>query len=74
MPTEEQTYRESVGETLGRIEKNMKAGFDGVYDRQDHTNGRVRALEVWRGVILGGLAVITTLIVPIVIYILTKSV
>jgi len=31
------------------------------------TNGRLRALEVWRGFITGGLAVIGAVLIPIII-------
>jgi hypothetical protein len=33
------------------------------------TNGRVKALEMWRMFLLGGLGVITSLVIPLVIYI-----
>lgn len=38
------------------------------------TNGRVRSLEVWRGVIVGGLSVITALIIPVLLTILHAKV
>lgn len=55
-PTEEQTYREGVTDRLDEILTQVKK-----------TNGRVRSLEIWRGFIIGGLAVITALVIPILI-------
>lgn len=54
MRTEEETYRQGIVTTLGEILEQTKK-----------TNGRVRALEVWRGYIVGGLAVVTTLLIPV---------
>ena len=36
------------------------------------TNGRVSALEMWRSYLLGACAVMTLLLVPIIIYAVTK--
>jgi len=56
----------------------MKEGFQGVHDRQDYTNGKVtRAsediveLKNWQSFFKGGLAVLTVLVVPVLIYIIT---
>lgn len=42
-----------------------------VLEQTKKTNGRVGRLEQWKGFITGGLAVITVLIVPILIYLVT---
>ena len=36
------------------------------------TNGRVSKLEMWRMFILGGLSIVTVLIVPLILYVLTR--
>ena len=46
-------------------EENCKA-HEQIIARQDVTNGRVRSLEVWRGFILGGLAIVG-IVIPILI-------
>jgi len=33
------------------------------------TNGRVRALEIWRGVLVGGFSIISFIVFPLIIYI-----
>jgi hypothetical protein len=37
--------------------------------KQDYTNGNVRDLLLWRSFFLGGLGVITALVIPLVIYV-----
>ncbi len=51
---EETTYRLSINDKLDMILKEVR-----------HTNGRVRSLEVWRGFILGGLTIMSLVIIPI---------
>lgn len=43
--------------------------LDGIIKRQDYTNGNVGELQLWKSFILGGLGVITMLVIPLVIYI-----
>ena len=50
-----------IKETVIRIEKQVLK-----------TNGRVSALEMWRSYLLGACAVMTLLLVPIIIYAVTK--
>jgi len=38
------------------------------------TNGRLKKLENWRSFVVGGLSVITLLIVPIILYLVTQSI
>lgn len=38
-----------------------------IENKVDKTNGRVRSLEIWRGIITGGLIVISGVIIPIII-------
>lgn len=51
----------AIGESLNRIETQTTK-----------TNGRVRSLEVWKGVITGALSIITILILPI-FFVIFKS-
>ena len=47
----------AIMETLTRIEAQTI-----------RTNGRVRRLEIWRGVIIGGIAIIVTVVIPLTVY------
>lgn len=50
-------FMQEIRDTLQRIEaQTMK------------TNGRVSKLEIWRGFITGGLAILSALMVPIVVW------
>lgn len=57
-------------------EKERHDGFDekldGIIARQDYTNGTVKDLIIWRAGIVGAMAVITGLVVPLLIYIYNK--
>jgi hypothetical protein len=62
------------------LQKTMESGFRGVHKRQDTTNGNViknraeiEELKKWRSFIMGGLAVLTLLFVPILIFIITNG-
>lgn len=46
----------SVSESLNRIELQTTK-----------TNGRVRSLEVWKGFMMGGMAILSALVIPMVI-------
>ena len=51
----EEPSNQTLHEILTRIESKV-----------DKINGRVRSLEIWRGVITGGLIVISGVLVPII--------
>lgn len=77
---EEQTYRQGVQAALTDLKSDMKEGFAGVFKRQDKTNGHVAeaqrdiaSLKLWRAYITGGLSVVTLIMVPILLYIVTKG-
>jgi tetrahydromethanopterin S-methyltransferase subunit G len=44
--------------------------LDGITDRLDYTNGNVKDLLLWRSFILGGLAILTALVIPMAIMII----
>lgn len=46
--------------------------LDGITSRLDYTNGNVKDLLIWRAYILGGMAVITAMVFPMIWYILNK--
>ena len=60
---------QTLTELLKSLEKQIESGFKGVHDRQDTTNGRIGKLEdrtgqleIWRGVITGGLIILSGVI------------
>lgn len=60
---EEDQWRESVSSVLNEILGQTKK-----------TNGRVTKLEVWRGILLGGGAVVTAIVIPLVVYIFNSKI
>lgn len=48
------TFMDEIKETLGRIETQTIK-----------TNGSVRSLQVWRGFITGGLAILALIVIPL---------
>lgn len=52
--------------------RELDEKFDGLHEKLDlilaqttKTNGRVNRLEVWRGFVTGGLAIISIIVLPI---------
>lgn len=58
-------------ETLTEIVKEIREDVKEIVTQTKRTNGRVNSLEVWRGFITGGLAVLS-FVIGYVIYILEK--
>lgn len=56
-------WREETREQLTRIETQVTK-----------TNGRVSALENWRWMLIGGMTVILTIVIPLAIYVFKTSV
>ncbi len=63
----EEPSNETIYTLLLEIQKQNTADHNEIKQKQDKTNGRVRSLEIWRGVITGGLIIISGVIIPIII-------
>ncbi len=81
MPSDGFTVKEYLRDMDQRHETRFKSIEDAIKDatrqiteRQDKTNGRVKALEMWRSALVGGMAIITFLGAPNVIGVLANSV
>lgn len=51
---------------LDEMFKVIDEKLDKIIEQTTKTNGRVTVLESWRGVITGGLTVITVVVIPVV--------
>ncbi len=60
-----ETYTKSE---IDLMHKPMHDKLDKILAQTIKTNGRVGRLEVWRGYITGGLAILSILLVPILIW------
>lgn len=56
---------------LKQIHKQINENLEEIKVEVKKTNGRVRALENWRWFITGGLAILSILIIPILLKLLT---
>lgn len=70
--SEQESY--SIKEMISEFRHDVNARFDDVDNAQAHTNGDVSNLKVWRGYITGGLAVVTLILVPLLVYVLKQSI
>ena len=55
-------YRGDVKERLARIETILNRELPDIKEQLKLSNGRTRSLENWRNYILGGMAILTTII------------
>jgi hypothetical protein len=55
-------YRGDVKERLARIETILNRELPDIKEQLKISNGRTRSLENWRNYILGGMAILTTII------------
>jgi len=55
-------YRGDVKERLTRIETILNRELPDIKEQFKLSNGRTRSLENWRNYILGGMAILTTII------------
>lgn len=60
-----------IGEIKG-IVGGIKEDVTEIKTQVKATNGKVRSLEIWRSFILGGLAILGILVVPVLIWALTS--
>lgn len=68
-----------IVERLDGLRQLMDQKFSGQHEimqslhrKVDHTNGRVMKLEKWRAYLAGAVAILMTLIVPILFMVLTR--
>lgn len=54
------------------IKKSNEKEFALVKAKQDHTNGDVTALKTWKNRFIGGMTVITALVLPLLIFVLQQ--
>ena len=55
------------------IKKDIKDGFEGVHKRQDIANGRISKNEKFIYTAMGGLSVITAIVIPLLIYVFNQN-
>jgi|TARA_R110000851_G_C12705036_1_gene526565 uncharacterized protein YeeX (DUF496 family) len=55
-------YRGDIKERLTRIETILNRELPDIKEQLKVSNGRTRSLENWRNYILGGMAILTTII------------
>ena len=55
-------YRGDIKERLARIETILHRELPDIKDQLKIANGRTRSLENWRNYMLGGMAILTTMI------------
>ncbi len=63
----------SFKEIIAEFRKEMAERFDKVDDAQAHTNGDVSDLKVWKAFLTGGLAVVTLIVIPLLVYVWQQS-
>jgi hypothetical protein len=63
-----------LGDSIDDVKENMKEGFNGVHDRQDTTNGRVRDLEKWMWWVIGFCACLSVIVLPVAFLILKAKI
>jgi len=59
---------QTIKEILREIQEDIKE----IKTQTQKTNGRVSSLEVWRGFITGGVAILAVLVIPLLISIFKK--
>jgi predicted metalloenzyme YecM len=62
---------DNMTEHLGEMKEHMSNEFEAIKGKQDHTNGRVRSLEIWKSWTIGFAACMTLLVLPLLVYLAT---
>lgn len=50
--------------------ESNKEDHQEIIQHQKETNGRVNRLEIWRAGLIGGMAVVTSILIPVLVFIL----
>lgn len=66
------TENDPTNKELLHYIKDIKEKVEDIKIQVTKTNGRVGNLEIWRGTIIGAVAVITVLIVPLILNLLKQ--
>lgn len=61
---------EQLGNDLKKLSKSMSDNFAEVHKRLDKTNGNVQKNTKWRYALLGGLIVISAMVIPLMLFII----
>jgi len=64
----------TIKEMIHEMEKRINVKCDTIIALQEKTNGRVRALEMWRSALVGGMSIITVLGLPNILQVLANTV
>lgn len=59
----------SIKEMIQEFRADVSQRLDGIQDRVDKTNGRVKSLEIRNATLTGGIAVISLIVIPLLVYI-----
>lgn len=63
----------SIKEMITEFRNDVKEEFLEVKAKQDHTNGDVTMLKIWRGYLTGAIGVIIILVIPLVVYVWNQA-
>lgn len=61
------------GEVTERFDTQDKL-LASILEQTKKTNGRVSKLEIWRGILIGGAVIVTTIVIPLMVYIFTNTI
>jgi len=65
-------FLDELNTKLDNNNTNQHSKLDEILEQVKLTNNRVRRLEIWKGYMTGGVAILTALVVPMVLLILNK--
>lgn len=67
----EESY--SIKEMITEMRSDINIRFDKVDAAQAHTNGDVSSLKIWKGVLTGALTIVTSMVIPLVVYVWSEA-